>query len=49
MRLSSCLFYVYVYVIIIILFIFLLIFTVITLNILLNSDHATAEKETLRL
>ena len=47
MRLTSCLFYFYV--IIIILFIFLFIFTVITLNILLNSDHATAEKETLRL
>ena len=47
MRLSSCLFYFYV--IIIILFIYLFIFTVITFNILLNSDHATAEKETLRL
>ena len=47
MRLSSCLFYFYV--IIIILFIYSFIFTVITLNILLNSDHATAEKETLRL
>ena len=47
MRLSSCLFYFYV--IVIILFISLFIFTVITLNILLNSDHATAEKETLRL